>query len=264
MVLLGNLIDRKRTRVPAGDLLDHAHRTGRIIVGFSIPESCWSDSGEAIVVRDGYKRAFDLAIIGVAAVLLFPFWLIFLIAIPTAIWLEDRGPIFYTQERPGRGKKPFRIIKFRTRKDIGSRVESVPEEEPPSTVVGNVLRRFHLDETPQLVNIVMGDMSLVGPRPEWIVRHREICRKLPAFDQRLRVKPGIAGLAQVRGDYWLTPRKKLRYDNFYIKTLNPWMDGKLLCLAVWTVMNREFRSRIHEPRHRSPWMKSGSDKSPCT
>ena len=235
-----------------------------MIVGCHVSEPGRSDSGEAAVVQDEYKRAFDLVIIGIVVVLLFPFWLILLTAIPIAIWLEDRGPIFYTQERPGRGRKSFRILKFRTREDIGSRAESTPEEEPPSTVVGNVLRRFHLDEIPQLVNIVMGDMSLVGPRPEWIVRHRKICRELPAFDQRLRVKPGIAGLAQVRGDYWLHPYKKLKYDNLYIKTLNPWTDVKLLCLAVWTVMNRELRFKVRKPRQRELWVNADSDKSPNT
>ena len=203
-------------------------------------------SSETTIVRDGYKRVFDLMVIGVAVVLLFPFWLLLLIVIPTAIWLEDRGPILFSQERAGLGEKNFRIFKFRTRWAVDTLAESM-EEEPPSTRVGAVLRKFHLDEIPQLVNIVMGDMSLVGPRPEWIIRHQYICRRMPEFKQRLRVKPGIAGLAQVRGSYWLSPRKKLTYDNLYIKTLNPWMDIKLLCLAVWIVLRQERRSETETP-----------------
>ena len=185
-------------------------------------------------------------VIGVAVVLLFPFWLLLLIVIPTAIWLEDRGPILFSQERAGFGEKTFRIIKFRTRRAVDTLVESM-EEEPPSTRVGDVLRRFHLDEIPQLVNIVKGDMSLVGPRPEWILRHRDISRRIPEFGQRLRVKPGIAGLAQVRGGYWLSSRKKLKYDNLYIKTLNPWIDIKLLCLSVWIVLCQKYNPKTETP-----------------
>ena len=207
------------------------------------------NSSESVVVKDGYKRTFDLVIISAAIVLLFPFWLILLIAIPAVIWLEDRGPILYVQTRAGLGGKCFRMFKFRTRQDVDYPVTSLSDEGPQSTVVGSVLRKYHLDEIPQLVNVLRGDMSLVGPRPEWIVRHRHICRELPEFTQRLRVKPGIAGLAQVRGDYWLSPRKKLRYDNLYIRTLNPWMDVKLLFLSVCFVIKRELRTPFQRQAH---------------
>ena len=207
------------------------------------------NSSGSVVVKDGYKRTFDLVIISAAIVLLFPFWLILLIAIPVAIWLEDRGPILYIQTRIGLGGRCYRMFKFRTRQGVDYPATSLSYEEPQSTVVGNVLRKYHLDEIPQLVNIVRGDMSLVGPRPERVVRHRQICRQLPEFAQRLRVKPGIAGLAQVRGNYWLSPRRKLKYDNLYIKTLSPWMDVKLLFLSVRFVIKRELGTPFQRQTH---------------
>lgn len=195
-----------------------------------------SDAGD--VVQDGYKRVFDLVVIGIAGVLLFPLWVILWIVIPIAIWLEDRGPIFYVQDRPGRGGKLFRMFKFRTMRVHPDANGDLENSLKLLTRVGSVLRVFHLDEIPQLINVVRGEMSLVGPRPEWIIRHRRFCRELPEFAQRLKVKPGIAGLAQVYGNYWSSPREKLRYDNLYIKTLSPLVDVKVLFLAVWTVLKR--------------------------
>ena len=200
-----------------------------------------SDAGD--VVQDGYKRVFDLVVISVAGVLLFPVWVILWIVIPVAIWLEDRGPVFYVQDRPGRGGKIFRMFKFRTMKIHPDVKGNLQESLKSLTRVGSVLRVFHLDEIPQLINIVRGEMSLVGPRPEWIIRHRRFCRELPEFEQRLKVKPGIAGLAQVYGNYWSSPREKLRYDNLYIKTLSPLVDIKVLFLAIWIVLKRVIVSR---------------------
>ena len=199
-------------------------------------------SDKGAVGRDGYKRAFDLAIIGLAGVLLFPVWLILCLVIPVAIWLEDRGKIFYIQERAGYGGKSFRMFKFRTMGEHADETGGNLEKGLKSlTRVGNILRRFHLDEIPQLLNVVRGEMSLVGPRPEWIIRHRRFCREFPEFEQRLKGKPGIAGLAQVYGHYWSSPREKLRYDNLYIKTCSPWIDLKVLVLTVWVVVKRAIR-----------------------
>lgn len=206
-----------------------------------MPSLNQDELSKIVVVQDRYKRVFDLAVTGAAIVLLFPLWLMVLMFISAAIWLEDRGPIFYSQERPGLGGKVFRILKFRTKQPTNGEVHL-------STRIGIVLRRFHLDEIPQIINVLKGDMSLVGPRPEWIIRHRIICRDLPEFNQRLRVRPGIAGLAQIRGDYWLHPRKKLKYDNLYIKISNPWIDTKLLLLAFWHVINREIHAKGRKHR----------------
>ena len=198
---------------------------------------------DSIGVRDGYKRAFDLAVILMAGILLLPLWLIVWIFVPLAIRLEDQGPVFYAQERVGRGGKHFRVLKFRTMiQDAESLTGQVlaAEDDPRLTRVGKLLRKFHLDEMPQVINIVRGEMSLVGPRPERPALAEQYNREVPGFPERLRVRPGIAGLAQVRGSYWTDPGYKLRYDNLYIETMSPWLDCKLLFLSVWVAIKRVF------------------------
>ena len=194
-------------------------------------------------MRDGYKRVFDLAVIIITYILLFPLWLLVWIFVPFAIWLEDRGPVFYAQERIGWRGKHFKVLKFRTMiQDAESQTGQVwaAEDDPRLTKVGKTLRRLHLDEIPQVINIVRGEMSLVGPRPERPVLAEQFNREVPGFSLRLRVRPGIAGLAQVRGSYWTDPSYKLKYDNLYIETMSPWVDIKLLFLAVWVAIKRVF------------------------
>lgn len=188
----------------------------------------------------GYKSIFDVCVIGLAGVLLLPFWLLALVVIPAAIWLEDRGPVFYLQERLGLNGRVFRIIKFRTMKPdaVDSHLATPGDER--LTSVGRVLRKLHLDEIPQIANVLRGEMSLVGPRAETAARHQAIAEHLPTFGERLRVKPGIAGIAQVQGHYLSSPHEKLGYDNQYIASLGPWLDVKLLIAAVLTTFKRAF------------------------
>ena len=191
-----------------------------------------------------YKRPFDLTIIALSLVLGFPVWLLIWTLIPLAVWLADRGPVFYTQPRVGMKGRIFRIVKFRTMV-VGAENGTGPvwasEEDGRVTRVGRLLRATHLDEVPQLINILRGEMNLVGPRPERPELVEAFCEKMPDFRLRLRVKPGIAGLAQMRGLYHMPPRKKLRYDNLYIETLSPWLDLKLLAGSFWTVLFRRNR-----------------------
>ncbi|MCY4530068.1 MAG: sugar transferase [Chloroflexi bacterium] len=203
-----------------------------------------TEVGSSAVIRDGYKRRFDLAIIVVAHVLLLPVFVVLWIGIPIAIWLGDRGRVFYLQERVGRSGKRFEVIKFRTMvTDAESETGPVwaAEGDSRTTRVGRVLRMLHLDELPQVVNILRGEMSIVGPRPERPELVERFSGDVPAFSDRLRVRPGVAGLAQVRGSGQTRPRDKLRYDNLYIETLSPWMDVKLLLLSVWVVLRRWLR-----------------------
>ena len=198
----------------------------------------------SVVVRDGYKRPFDLAIIILAHLLLFPLFLVLWIGISLAIWVGDRGSVFYLQERVGRSGRRFNVIKFRTMiLDAESQTGPIWAEERDSrtTRVGRILRILHLDELPQVINILKGDMSVVGPRPERPELVERFSRDVPGFSERVRVRPGVAGLAQVRGTAQTRPRDKLRYDNLYIETLSPWMDIKLLFLSVWVVLRRCLR-----------------------
>ena len=199
---------------------------------------------DEVPVRDGYKPFFDVGVIVAAHALLFPLWALLWIVIPLAIWARDRGPVFYTQERLGRGGKIFTIIKFRTMTSHTAQSAS-GEGGPRVTLVGKALRPLRLDEMPQIINILRGEMSLVGPRPERPERAGEIARECPDFFRRLRVKPGIAGLAQARGGYSLEPCRKTRYDNLYIERMSPWMDLRLLFLSVGVVLGRLFRGRVH-------------------
>ena len=195
----------------------------------------------SVVVRDGYKRPFDLAIIILAHLLLFPLFVVLWIGISLAIWVGDRGSVFYLQERVGRSGRRFNVIKFRTMiLDAESQTGPIWAEERDSrtTRVGRILRILHLDELPQVINILKGDMSVVGPRPERPELVERFSQDVPGFSERVRVRPGVAGLAQVRGTAQTRPRDKLRYDNLYIERLSPWMDIKLLVLSVWVVLRR--------------------------
>ena len=198
----------------------------------------------SVVVRDGYKRPFDLAIIVLAHLLLFPLFVVLWIGISLAIWVGDRGSVFYLQERVGRSGRRFNVIKFRTMiLDAESQTGPIWAEERDSrtTSVGRILRILHLDELPQVINILKGDMSVVGPRPERPELVERFSRDVPGFSERIRVRPGVAGLAQVRGTAQTRPRDKLRYDNLYIERLSPWMDIKLVVLSVWVVLRRCLR-----------------------
>ena len=193
--------------------------------------------------RYRYKRAVDLAIIVFAHLALLPLWALLWLAIPLAIWLADRGPVFYVQERLGREGRPFRLVKFRTmvanaEAQTGPVWASDNMADPRITPVGRTLRRLRLDEMPQIINVLKGEMSLVGPRPERPALAEQFCNAGIPYQQRLRVRPGIAGLAQVRANYSTGPRHKLMYDNIYIANMCLRLDAKLLVLSAWTVFKR--------------------------
>ena len=191
-----------------------------------------------------YKRPFDLGMLMVIGVAFAPAWVVLWVAIPAAIWLEDRSRAFHVQRRVGRGGRPFDIIKFRTMVEDAER-DTGPiwarKADSRLTRVGRVLRRLHLDEIPQVINVAKGDMSLVGPRPERPELVARITDELPEFEERLAVRPGIAGLAQLQGAYHTSPRSKLRYDKLYIAEMGPWLDLKLLTLCAWKALRAIYR-----------------------
>ena len=195
------------------------------------------DAGRTRAGAGRYKRLFDLSVVAIALAALAPVWVALCAAIVLAIRIEGGGPVLYRQVRLGRGGRPFLIVKFRT---IPAGVPD-PDGVPVSAVrrdartspVGRALRRFHLDELPQVVNVVRGEMSLVGPRPERPALAARVEREVPGFSRRLRVRPGIMGLAQARCRYDCHPRCKLDHDELYIRRMSPWLDLRLIgaCIA---------------------------------
>jgi lipopolysaccharide/colanic/teichoic acid biosynthesis glycosyltransferase len=172
-----------------------------------------------------WKRVEDLALGVPALVVASPV----LAAIGLAIVIEDGRPAFFVDDRVGLGARGFRMFKFRTmRRDaIGEGLgRLVRTGDPRITRVGAFLRRWSLDELPQLINVVRGDMSVVGPRPTY---RDQVERYTPAHRGRLRVKPGITGLAQVTGRNDLNWQARIERDLRYVERLSPWLD--LIILA---------------------------------
>lgn len=180
------------------------------------------------------KRIFDLIGASLAIVVTAPLWA----AIALLIWIADPGPILFIKNSVGRGGENFHQFKFRTMVR-GAEAETGPvlarEEDERVLFVGKVLRRTALDELPQLWNILRGDMSFVGPRPQRTVLVEIYLKTMPEFAERHRIAPGLAGLAQVVGSYHITPRQKLRFDRLYARHASLGFDLKLLFLAVLLV-----------------------------
>ncbi len=187
------------------------------------------------------KRAADLVAATVGILLLLPVWLVVAILIK----LTSPGPVFYRQERVGRGGRIFSILKFRTMR-VDAEAETGPVlaavDDPRVTPVGRFLRAIRLDETPQLLNVIKGDMSVVGPRPERPFFMEQIARELPEYRYRLLVRPGLTGLAQVEAGYSTPPEDKLRYDLLYIQNYSIVMDIQILLATFRVVL---FPSRDH-------------------
>jgi lipopolysaccharide/colanic/teichoic acid biosynthesis glycosyltransferase len=173
--------------------------------------------------------------------------------------LGSPGPVIYSQTRLGRGGKPYRIFKLRTmihncEKNSGARWSTPGDSR--ITSIGRLLRRTHIDELPQLWNVLRGDMSLVGPRPERPEFAVHLDQVISYYRKRLAVRPGVTGLAQVQlpGDTDLeSVRRKLAYDLYYIQRYNPWLDLKImLCTgfkmlgASFVGLRRFFRLPVHE------------------
>jgi len=183
------------------------------------------------------KRAMDIVISLIGCILASPFMLV----IAAAIKLYDGGPVFYKQERITKDGKPFQIYKFRSMivesEKRGARLAS--EHDDRITPVGKVIRRLHFDELPQLFNVLSGDMSFVGPRPEREEITREYEESIPQFRFRLKMKAGLTGYAQVYGKYNTVPYDKLKLDLTYIENYSLWLDVKLIMLTVKILFQKE-------------------------
>jgi exopolysaccharide biosynthesis polyprenyl glycosylphosphotransferase len=183
----------------------------------------------------GVKRLLDLGFSLLLIALLSPV----LVLATLAVLLTMGWPIIYTQERTGRDLAPFRVYKFRTMvRDAESRSGPVlaGEDDPRITPVGRFLRRYRIDELPQLANILLGHMSFVGPRPERPYFVERYLAEIPGYRERFRVKPGATGLAQVSGGYATTPERKLKFDLIYMYHQTLLMDLQILVETVRVVL----------------------------
>ena len=184
------------------------------------------------------KRTMDLVLCGIAMIPAAPIMLI----VAAAIKIEDGGPVFYKQKRLSRGGREFEILKFRSmivdaEKYAGAVLAS--EDDPRITKVGKVIRATRLDELPQLLNILKGDMSIVGPRPERKCLADEIAKEIPEFDYRLKVRGGLTGYAQIYGKYNTSAYDKLRLDMMYIENYSPLLDIKLIILTLRIIFSKD-------------------------
>lgn len=184
-------------------------------------------------ITDRLKRIFDLIFACLLLIVTSPLWAV----IAFCVKLEDRGPIFYKQKRIGKDKKAFLLIKFRSMKEGAEKEKAIwaEKDDPRITKVGKVLRQSHLDELPQMLNVLRGDISLVGPRPERPEFVRELEKKISHYHLRHLIKPGVTGWAQIKFRYARTVMdsfEKFQYDLYYQKNRNIFLDIGILLKTV--------------------------------
>ncbi|MCX5703934.1 MAG: sugar transferase [Candidatus Omnitrophica bacterium] len=192
------------------------------------------------------KRVFDfsLALIGLFASL--PLWFIFSLA----IWFEDRGPVYYIQERVGENASVFKSIKFRSMKpdaEKGLGPVQAKENDPRATRIGSFLRKTAMDELPQLLNILKGDMSFVGPRALRPIETESVgsssvifISQIPGFQKRSSVSPGLTGVAQVSASRNLTREEKFKYDLWYVDNMSFWLDIELIAKSILVTLKAKW------------------------
>jgi lipopolysaccharide/colanic/teichoic acid biosynthesis glycosyltransferase len=195
------------------------------------------------------KRLLDMMLSGSGLVVSAPLWAV----IATLIKIEDGGPVFFSQERVGRGGRCFDALKFRSMiVDAEARTGPIQsgENDPRTTRVGRLLRATAMDELPQLWNIFRGDMSFVGPRAlrpgEIEVKGNGIVERLedvPGFADRCVVRPGLTGVAQIYAPRDVLRRRKFRYDSFYIRRQSFCFDARLILLSFWITFRGRWEAR---------------------
>ena len=184
------------------------------------------------------KRLLDLLLCAIAFM---PFVVISLIT-AIAIKLDDGGPVFYTQERLTKNGKLFKIYKFRSMKvnsETAENYQGAVEDDPRITRVGHIIRRFRIDELAQYINILKGDMSFVGCRPEHLKDTKERCQEIPDYMERYKAKAGLTGYAQVYGKYNTSAYDKLRMDLMYVENYSLILDIKLILMTIRTLFRKD-------------------------
>mgnify|MGYP000933116378 CR=1 FL=1 len=185
-----------------------------------------------------FKRIFDLLL----SIIALPFWFIILIIIGPIIYLEDRGPIFYSSYRLGKDGKVFKMYKFRSMKVNAPDIRNVDgstfnsEDDSRVTKIGKFIRKTSLDETPQLLNIIKGDMSIIGPRPD-LPEHKELYEGNEV--RKLEVRPGLTGYNQAYYRNTISWKERIQNDIYYVDNLSLWLDIKVFFKTIVSVLKRE-------------------------
>jgi len=187
--------------------------------------------------EESTKRLIDVAVSALILGVGLPFW----VMVAIIIKLDSTGPVLYRQERVGKDGVPFNIIKFRSMRKDAEREGPMwaGRQDPRITRFGKIIRQLHLDEIPQMFNVLRGDMSLIGPRPERPMFVQKLSKEIPLYQRRLKVRPGITGWAQVKQKYDETiddVKKKVQYDLFYIENMSLRMDFKILLNTAYHVL----------------------------
>ncbi len=188
-----------------------------------------------------YKRCFDIVFSLVACVAI----ALFIPIIALIIKLQSRGPIFFVQDRTGKYGRTFRCLKFRTMRTNGEcNIRQCTKHDPRVFPFGRFLRRTNLDELPQFFNVLMGDMSIVGPRPHMLYHTHYYSKRIPQYMSRHLVRPGITGWAQVTGfrgetsELWQM-EERVRRDMWYINHWSLWLDLRIMVMTVKTIFVRD-------------------------
>lgn len=179
-----------------------------------------------------FKRVLDFIIALMVLILISPVFLI----VALLLWIQNKGDIFFYQERPGYKEEPFNIVKFKTMSDETDENGNLLPDVERITAIGRFVRKFSLDELPQLINVLKGEMSLIGPRPL-------LFKYIPLYSDRQRrrheVKPGITGWAQVNGRNSISWGKKFELDVWYVENISFGLDFKIFWLTILKVLKRE-------------------------
>jgi len=184
------------------------------------------------------KRTFDIVMSTLLYIVALPIMLITALLIV----LEDRGPVFYQQERVGLGGKSFMVLKFRSMRndaEKSGKPQWAASDDPRTTVVGRFIRKFRIDEIPQIINVMNGEMSFVGPRPERPFFVDQLVQQVPFYNIRHSIKPGITGMAQVRYQYGASVGdaiQKLQYDLYYVKNNSLFLDALIIIDTLQVVL----------------------------
>ncbi len=178
------------------------------------------------------KCYLDIFFSLVMLVFLAPFYLL----ISLLIFFVSPGPVIFKQMRPGLNLKMFSILKFRTMKQGSEKLGlNMGENNPQIIGIGKFLRRWHLDEMPQLINVLRGEMSFVGPRPPLL---NQVNTENELEKRRFLMKPGLAGWAQLNGGNWISWDERVKYDVWYTENFSLWLDAKILLLSFWRIILR--------------------------